>query len=199
MIRRWYILLLSALLLVVASGCSDKGRVIPEDDFKDLLIEMFIADQWLRENGDARDRADTTLFFEPILNKHGYSFKDYDASLYYYAGEINRFSEITYEAVGKLEELKNRYEKLVDMKAEVTRKNEQMMLDYEDRQFYSDSSELILPGSLWPEAAQIDTLPIVLVSREIDTLEFSPKDRAVLGSKMKVLELSSIDKKVINK
>lgn len=199
MLRRTLILVLSAFLLVAVQGCSRRARIIPEEDFINLMMEMFIADQWLREHGDARDQADTTLFFEPIFQKYGYSFKDYDASLYHYTGKINRFSEMVYEAVGKMEKLKLQYAELVKLQREVLRKNQELLVPYEEKIFYSDTSLISLPGSLWPDKPQLDTLPVVIV--DIGRERQNPGSDDVLNLESKTFAVAmekSAVKKLIN-
>ena len=71
-------------VLLCSCACSQKARVIPEKQLEDLYIDMFIADQWLRDHNDFQLAADTSLFFDPIFAEHGYSFEDYDATLKYY-------------------------------------------------------------------------------------------------------------------
>lgn len=39
-------------------------------------------------------RADTTLFFDPIFKRHGYTFDDYEKSIQFYSGDMETFSKI---------------------------------------------------------------------------------------------------------
>ena len=192
-------MLLSVLALVAFVGCSRKGKIIPKDEFVDLLVEMFIADQWLRENGAARDRADTTLFFEPIFNKYGYSFKDYDATLRYFSGEVELLSEATYEAIEKMKVMKEHYAELVKRKAEITKKNEENMVELEDMIFYSDSTHVIPPKSLWPVREEPDSLILSLVDSSAlkTTIQFS--DTVSIPVKVKGFKLESAHKQIIDK
>ena len=59
-----------------------------------LYVDMFLADQWLRNNTELRKTADTTDFFAPVFKKHHCSFEDYDASLRYYSANPEKFSEV---------------------------------------------------------------------------------------------------------
>lgn len=60
----------------------------------DLYVDMFISDAWLKDNKDAKARADTTLFFDPIFRRHGYTFDDYERSIQFYSGDMETFSKI---------------------------------------------------------------------------------------------------------
>jgi len=176
--------LLAGLMLLSVAGCSNKGRVIPEKDFSNLLVDMFIADQWLREHGMAREKADTTLYFEPIFNKYGYSFKDYDASLHYYAEHVEELSDAVTDAVVTMRKMKDRYAQLAKINKEVTLQNEKNMVFFEPLDFSIDSAGVSLPGSLWPDWPQADSLPVVVVKRELPgllqtdslTLDLAPRE-----------------------
>lgn len=86
--------LLAATLCLWACSSSGKGRVIPEDRMVDLYVDMFISDAWLKDNKAAKARADTTLFFDPIFKRHGYTFDDYEKSIQFYSGDMETFSKI---------------------------------------------------------------------------------------------------------
>lgn len=179
--------LLSALLV----GCSQKGRVIPPETMSNIYVDMFLADQWLRDHSDFRDKADTTLFFEPIFNKYGYSYIDYDASIDHYAADMDQFSEITTAATVKLRQMKEKYEKLVATAMEVRLKNSELMLDYVKKDFSTDSSRWQTGKVLWPEFEMPDSL-IVAGVEESDTLEFSrPQalDEIYVDKELEMLEL----------
>lgn len=186
---RRFILTILAILPLLA-GCSDKGKVIPGEDFSEIFVDMFLADQWLRDHPSYRDKADTTLFFEPIFRKYGYSFKDYNASLDFYAGDTDLLTEITTAAALKLNEMKEHYEALVEHNREVRLENERLMVDYTEMDFTSDS--LVWRGGkvLWPELIvqeRTDTLyktgvetaeehqgePVILEQSESIKVEFS--------------------------
>lgn len=131
----------------------------------DIYVDLFLADQWLRENPSKRDIADTTLFFEPVFRKYGYSFKDYNASLDYYAGDIDQLSEITSAASVKMKQMKDHYEALVEHNREVRLINEEQLPDYTEQEFNdSDWSmyQLAEPDSLAlrDSLAQRDSLAV---------------------------------------
>lgn len=87
-------LLAATLCLWACSSSGKKGRVIPEDRMVDLYVDMFISDAWLKDNKAAKARADTTLFFDPIFKRHGYTFDDYEKSIQFYSGDMETFSKI---------------------------------------------------------------------------------------------------------
>ena len=94
-------LLLLSFVLAVTS-CSKGGRVLSEHKMELLYADMFLADQWLRDHPQYRSTADTTLFFDPIFEKHNITFEDYDASLKYYVSNPELLAEITQKASARL-------------------------------------------------------------------------------------------------
>ena len=72
------------LCLFLAGSCREKPRIIPRDTLTDIYCEMLLTDVWILENAEYRKMADTTLVYEPIFNKYGYTFEDYDATLNQY-------------------------------------------------------------------------------------------------------------------
>ena len=105
------------LFVVLCLICSCKGgnRVIPKDKFAEIYAEMFVLDQWLDENRDLRRTADTTLVYAPVLDKYGYSYGDYLASVDKYMKDPVRYSRILRSTA---EILNNRLEDLKNIQAE---------------------------------------------------------------------------------
>ena len=80
---------------VCLCSCSRDGKVIPRSKLSRIYAEMFLADAWLNTAPmEARDRADTMAFYEPIFEKYGYTVEDYWASVSYYLQDPDRFSRI---------------------------------------------------------------------------------------------------------
>ncbi|MBQ9878589.1 MAG: DUF4296 domain-containing protein [Bacteroidales bacterium] len=88
------------LLLAVASAalcvaaCSRGPKVIPRSKMEKIYTDMFMADQWLNFNIENRVAADTTLYYEPIFRKYGYTTEDFNASVEYYMRDPLRFSRM---------------------------------------------------------------------------------------------------------
>ena len=61
---------------------------------EDIYYDMLLADQWLNDHNAARKVADTTLFYEPVFRKYGYSFKDFDKSVSHYLKNPEKFSKM---------------------------------------------------------------------------------------------------------
>lgn len=88
-------------VFVVLAGCG-RPRVIPEKEMVSLYVDMFLADQWLRDHPEERKAADSTLFFDPVFRKHGYTFGDYEKSISYYVAHPDVFSDISMRVTDEL-------------------------------------------------------------------------------------------------
>lgn len=147
---RGHILLVAACAVLCLAGCSGDGRVIPKKDMIALYADMFLADQWLRENPDARKVADTTLFFDPIFRRHGYTFQDYEKSIEYYSGRTEELTEVMDSVSRRLKKRSEYYQKLSERIRNAEEENERLRVDYTVRDFRADSSVWEAGGVLWP-------------------------------------------------
>jgi len=66
--------------LFTVTSCGDKGRIIPDDTLALICADMFIADQWVLDNR-LLQQADTMLLYEPVFNKYGYTYRDFQFTL----------------------------------------------------------------------------------------------------------------------
>ena len=90
-LRRICVLAAAALLVI---SCGRNGRVIPAHKLSKIYAEMLVLDQRIRNNPQLASTADTTLVYEPILNKYGYSGKDYAKSVARYMKDPEAFGKI---------------------------------------------------------------------------------------------------------
>ncbi len=86
----------SVLLAVVCAfvSCRRDGKVIPRSRMAEIYAEMFVADQLIAQDASLRRTADTTLVYEPIFQKYGYTSDDYRASVEYYIKDPDRYARI---------------------------------------------------------------------------------------------------------
>lgn len=107
-----HILVVSAIIMILMTACgrSDE-KVIPRGKLSRIYAEMLLTDQWVKESVDVRRMADTTLIYEPILEKYGYDKMDYIHTVDVYLDDPERFAKIwekTSEILGeRLKELKS--------------------------------------------------------------------------------------------
>ena len=71
-----------------------ENNLIPRNKLAMIYAEMLMTDQWITDNPDIRSLADTSLIYEPILEKYGYNSEDYRYSVNVYLDDPERFSRI---------------------------------------------------------------------------------------------------------
>ncbi len=103
--RQSFHILLIALAMLSAS-CRSGPRKIPEKKMIRIYADMLVADQWLLDNGSERKTADTTLFYEPVFRKYGYTTEDYQYSLHHYLKNAEKFDRMVDKVMETLEERK---------------------------------------------------------------------------------------------
>ena len=87
------------LVLVAAMACQ-RTRIIPKDTLEDIYMDMFLADQVVREENIPRAQMDTTLLYEAVFRKYGYDTDDYLNSVRHYLKDPERFAKV-FESVAK--------------------------------------------------------------------------------------------------
>lgn len=92
--RFFGIFLLAAVLFSGTVSCSRRARVIPRGKMQQIYQEMLLADQWLNQDEARRQQADTTWFYVPIFEKHGYTVEDYRKSVTYYLRDPERYARL---------------------------------------------------------------------------------------------------------
>ena len=134
-VRHTLIALVSGLLLL---SCSGRPKIIPRGVMTDIIAEMLLADQWLSDHPEDRNRADTMLFYDPIFERYGYTFEDYDASVLRYMEDPEKFAKVFRDAGLKLKDKRDVYRRLGEQYAHVKEFNEAIK-GYEIRDFDSDT------------------------------------------------------------
>lgn len=129
---------LSAFLLCVSCG-RDGEKVIPRAKLSRIYAEMLLTDQWILTTPNVRTIADTSLVYEPILEKYGYDSDDYRKSVDVYMDDPERYAKIFRETSElldiRLEELKARKKEME--KAERRRKEmEKYRTDFKPDEFF---------------------------------------------------------------
>lgn len=81
-------------VIVFASCGKDEAEVIPRGKLAEIYAEMLVTDQWISSTPGMRMIADTSLVYEPILEKYGYDNLDYLKSVDHYMNDPERFSRI---------------------------------------------------------------------------------------------------------
>ena len=93
------------LSLVFFASCGEReGKIIPRGELAEIYAQMLIMDQWISSTPGTRQMADTSLVYEPILNKYGYTSADYRLSVDKYMDDPERFSRILRTTVSIFDE-----------------------------------------------------------------------------------------------
>lgn len=206
------------MLLACIVSCGRKARIIPEAKLSQIYAEMFLADTWLREHPEAHRTADTTLFYEPIFNKFGYSTEDYIATVDKYIYKPDEFAKVFAKAK---EILDRKAQELLDMQAVIDGINEanRAIRGYRHKDFNADSliwsdsailwnrrDTLALPDSMpaldsmaLDSLARVDSLVRDSIARadslaRIDSLAAASKSAEAVLEHDKVLTKPSADK-----
>ena len=156
-----HILILLVAVMTLAPSCRKEGpRVIPRSKLAKIYAEMFVTDQWVQSKPGLRTIADTSLVYEPILEKYGYDSDDYQYSIDHYMDDPERFSrilrttaEILDKEIGALRKLQER------VKLEEEKRRSATVYEFE---MFHSYEELISPDGLkeWPDSMDVvwDTL-----------------------------------------
>lgn len=69
-------------------------KLIPESELSEIFAQMFLTDQWINRHTNVRRQVDTTLLYDPIFEKYGYTFEDYYYSVSEYIERPDRFQKV---------------------------------------------------------------------------------------------------------
>lgn len=116
-------MMLAAMLCGLFASCrKDEAKVIPRAKLAKIYAEMLVTDQWITTTPGIRMIADTSLVYEPILEKYGFDSDDYRKSVEHYMNDPERFGrilrtsiEILDKRIVELEEV----QKILDLKAKL--------------------------------------------------------------------------------
>lgn len=120
------LILLAACILIISSCGRDGEKVISRGDMAKIYAEMLVVDQWIQLDQTLRKKMDTTLVYEPILEKYGYDSEDYRNSVYRYLDDPERFAKILREASEIIDERLVELKKLKEAEDLLQDKNEDM-------------------------------------------------------------------------
>ena len=136
---RHILILFAAIMIFVPSCRRDGARVIPRSKLAKIYAEMFVTDQWVQSKPGLRTIADTSLVYEPILEKYGYDSEDYQYSIDHYMDDPERFSRIlrsTAEILDK--EIRTLKKKQNEIKLHEEKRQEIAKFEIEMFQFYDE-------------------------------------------------------------
>lgn len=113
----YHALAFAVVALALLTACKkDEARVIPRGKLSQIYAEMLLTDQWITMTPGMRMIADTSLVYEPILEKYGYTSADYRKTVEAYMDDPERYSRILRSSSQildeRLQELKSELRKM---------------------------------------------------------------------------------------
>lgn len=85
---------IALIFLSITASCARKARVIPKSKLEKIYMEMLLVDQWIGLEWSNTRVADTSVVYEQIFEKYGYTSNDYRKSVSYYMEDPDRFAKI---------------------------------------------------------------------------------------------------------
>ena len=105
---------LHIVLVLVAAVACQRTRIIPKDTLEDIYLDMFLADQMVREENIPRTQMDTMLLYEAVFEKYGYDTDDYLNSVRFYLKDPERFAKVFENVAKRLEGEVDALDKIID-------------------------------------------------------------------------------------
>jgi len=130
--RTYFIAL--ALALLAFAGCSRRAKVIPRGTMAKIYADIFMQDQWLTKHPQGL-KADTTLIYEPIFRKYGFTSADYRLSRETYINDPDRYSRILKNSNMILDRRVKELEEKIKMRDEIKARIEAMKVYRPDKIF----------------------------------------------------------------
>lgn len=104
-----------AFFVILSCSSRGAGKVIPRKVFAEIYADMFVADQWTNSSTrQYRRTIDSTVIYEPIFRKYGYTADDYIASVDYYLNDPVRYERILQNALEIIEARQEELEAIRD-------------------------------------------------------------------------------------
>ncbi|MFP4447779.1 MAG: DUF4296 domain-containing protein [Bacteroidales bacterium] len=98
--------------LIITAACSNKSekKVIPRDDFTEILVDVHLMDGLtsFSEYRKGMAQTDSIEYLEAVLKHHGYNKTQYDSSLVYYSKDLRRFDRIYQDVIERLNQMETK-------------------------------------------------------------------------------------------
>ena len=164
-------ILFAALVVAVTLLSCTRGRVIPRGTFVKIYADMFLADEWVKDNPSMRRQVDTSLIYEAIFESYGYTTDDYLKSVEHYMTDTERYARMLKKAADRLKE----------KGGSLRRQDESIRLRDERLKEIGRRREIMMrrfsPDSVWRGGylLQVDSnLEVFFVRRPSDTVYHGP-------------------------
>ena len=183
----------AVLIMAVFSSCAkEEHELIPRKKLAVIYAEMLMTDQWINDNPDIHDLTDTSLIYEPILMKYGFTSEDYRYSVDVYLDDPERFSRILRSTSEYLDEryyqLKKQKE-IMDAETEKEKRRKRYQVDFQIKDHFpymADEPYVKYYDSL---AVEYDTLAKALMIRSVEVKD-TIYDRLVMTIRTDTLSVT---------
>ena len=140
--------ILAVLVAVTALFSCTRGRVIPRSTFVKIYADMFLADEWIKDNPDKRRQVDTSLVYEAIFESYGYTTDDYLKSVEHYMTDTERYSRMLKKA-GDILERKGKAIRIKEEHLNKSGEHLKVARDVCEERFLSFSPDSLIRGKDW--------------------------------------------------
>lgn len=101
-------------LVALAVSCHRGPERISRGDMEEIMMQVLLQDQYVKQHSENRRQYDTVLVYEGIFEQFGYDTDDFLASLNYYLGDPSRMAKIMESVENRLERKLPEIEKELD-------------------------------------------------------------------------------------
>lgn len=130
--------------MILSVSCrKDEEKVIPRSELSEIYAEMLMTDQWIMSTKGVRLIADTSLVYEPILEKYGYTTEDYVKTVDVYMDDPERFarvlrstSDILDKRLKHLRKEKRALEEMAAREKEIKKMADMLKSDFDPAEFF---------------------------------------------------------------
>ncbi len=103
-----------ACLVALAVSCHRGPERIPRSDMEEIMMQVLLQDQYVKQHSENRRQYDTVLVYEGIFEDFGYDTDDFLASLEYYLEDPSRMAKIMESVESRLNKKLPEIEKELD-------------------------------------------------------------------------------------
>ncbi|MFO8234427.1 MAG: DUF4296 domain-containing protein [Bacteroidales bacterium] len=113
-------ILLTLFLVAISCSQDSKKKIIPRDDFTDILVDVHLMDGLtsFTEFRNEMAKKDSVEYLEAVLEHHGYTKAQYDSSLVYYSKDLKKFDQIYQDVIERLNKLETQTDEMIKKKRE---------------------------------------------------------------------------------
>ena len=170
---RKYLHILLVVLLAAACG----PQRIPRDEMENIMADILIQDQQIKQDRELKKQADTSLVYEGIFEAYGYDTDDFLYSVEYYLANPAKMEKIMDAVADRLEkeakvvageirldEWRRGYLRIYNMKVDTTRRPRPRVRQVDTLHVRFDNDRVYL--------YTVDSISM----KDLDTLLFPPVD-----------------------